>query len=133
MRVEDERLRTALKLLSVDTFDQTCPSRKILEQVTSRWGTLVLAALVTGPHRFAGLRDTIGGISEKMLSQTLRQRVRAGLVDRRVDESVPPQVTYSLTDLGADLATPLCQLIHWIGRHTGELRDAQQKYDAALG
>ena len=126
-------MRTALKLLSVDTSGQTCPSRKVLEQVTSRWGMLVLAALVTGPHRFAALRDQIGGISEKMLSQTLRQLVRAGLVDRRADQSVPPQVTYSLTDLGADLATPLCQLIHWIGRHTGELRDAQQKYDAAAG
>jgi DNA-binding HxlR family transcriptional regulator len=130
VQVEDERLATAVRLLSADTFDQTCPTRKILEQVTSRWGTLVLAALVTGPHRFAALRDKIGGISEKMLSQTLKQLVRAGLVNREVEASVPPQVTYSLTELGADLATPLCELIHWVGRHTPQLLAAQESYDA---
>jgi len=56
-----------------------------------------------------------------------------GLVDRAVEASVPPQVTYSLTDLGADLATPLCQLIHWVGKHTEELLAAQESYDAATG
>ena len=127
----DERLATALALLANDTFEANCPSRKILEQVTSRWGTLVLAALVEGPHRFAALHEKVAGISEKMLSQTLKQLVRAGLVDRSVRETVPPQVTYSLTVLGSDLATPLCQLIHWIGSHTDELLAAQSDYDTA--
>jgi DNA-binding HxlR family transcriptional regulator len=126
-----DRLTTALALLANDTFEENCPSRKILEQVTSRWGTLVLAALVEGPHRFAALRNKVAGISEKMLSQTLKQLVRAGLVDRSVQATVPPQVTYALTSLGSDLATPLCQLIHWIGAHTDDLLTAQQNYDAA--
>lgn len=127
----DDRLVTALALLANDTFDENCPSRKILEQVTSRWGTLLLAALVEGPHRFAALRDKVSGISEKMLSQTLKQLVRAGLVARSVEPTVPPQVTYALTELGSDLATPLCQLIHWIGQHTDDLLAAQRQYDRA--
>ncbi len=127
--MENERLRAALTLLDVDALGQTCPTRKIVEQVTSRWGTLVLAVLATGPHRFAAVRDRIGGISEKMLAQTLKQLVRAGLVDRAVDASVPPQVTYSLTELGAGLATPLCELIQWLGEHTPEIVRAQQTYD----
>jgi DNA-binding HxlR family transcriptional regulator len=86
---------------------------------------------VEGPHRFAALRDKVAGISEKMLSQTLKQLVRAGLVDRAVAATIPPQVTYSLTSLGSDLATPLCQLIHWIGEHTDELLAAQRSYDDA--
>jgi DNA-binding HxlR family transcriptional regulator len=128
---ETERLRTALTLLAADTFEQNCPSRQILDQVTTRWGTLVLAALVAGPHRYAALRDKVAGISEKMLSQTLKQLVRAGLVHRDVEPTVPPQVTYSLTELGSDLATPLCQLIHWIGQHSDELLAAQRSYDGA--
>jgi DNA-binding HxlR family transcriptional regulator len=128
---ETERLQTALTLLAADTFEQNCPSRQILDQVTTRWGTLVLAALVAGPHRYAALRDKVAGISEKMLSQTLKQLVRAGLVHRDVEPTVPPQVTYSLTELGSDLATPLCQLIHWIGQHSDELLAAQRSYDGA--
>ena len=77
-----------MTLLSADTFDEKCSTRQVLDQVTSRWGTLVLAALVTGPHRFAALRDKIGGISEKMLAQTLKQLVRAGLVERSVEATV---------------------------------------------
>ncbi|GAA3525831.1 helix-turn-helix domain-containing protein [Amycolatopsis ultiminotia] len=123
------RLETALSLLAHDTFAQNCPSRKILDHVTSRWGTLVLAALVESPYRFAQLRDKVAGISEKMLSQTLKQLVRYGLVDRQVEATVPPQVTYSLTKLGFELATPLCELIHWIGQHTDDLFAAQRSYD----
>jgi DNA-binding HxlR family transcriptional regulator len=122
---------TARTLLANDTLVENCPSRTILDHVTSRWGTLVLAALVEGPRRFAGLRDTVAGISDKMLSQTLRQLVRYGLVDRHVESTVPPQVTYSLTTLGSELATPLCHLIHWIGQHTDDLLAAQHAYDHA--
>lgn len=125
--------QTALALLANDTFEENCPSRKILDHVTSRWGTLVLAALVESPHRFAALRDKVAGISEKMLAQTLKQLVRHGLVDRHVEPTVPPRVTYSLTTLGSELATPLCQLIHWIGQHTDDLLAAQHAYDEGMG
>ncbi|RDD85153.1 helix-turn-helix domain-containing protein [Streptomyces parvulus] len=128
---EADRLQTALALLENDTVGANCPSRKILDQVTSRWGTLVLAALVAGPHRFSALRARVAGISEKMLSQTLKQLVRAGLVDRDVRPTVPPQVTYSLTALGSDLAVPLCHLVSWLGQHTDELLAAQRAYDDA--
>jgi DNA-binding HxlR family transcriptional regulator len=123
------RLETALALLANDTFEENCPSRRILDHVTSRWGTLVLAALVERPNRFAQLRDKVAGISEKMLSQTLKQLVRYGLVEREVKATVPPQVTYSLTELGSGLATPLCQLVHWIGQHADDLLAAQQAHD----
>ncbi|MEV5807277.1 winged helix-turn-helix transcriptional regulator [Streptomyces parvulus] len=128
---EADRLQTALALLANDTVGANCPSRQILDQVTSRWGTLVLAALVAGPHRFSALRGRVAGISEKMLSQTLKQLVRAGLVDRDVQPTIPPQVTYSLTALGSDLAVPLCRLVSWLGQHTDELLAAQRAYDDA--
>nr|WP_305785215.1 helix-turn-helix domain-containing protein [Actinoplanes lichenis] len=78
-----------------------CPVRGIFDEATSRWATLILAALITGPHRFAQLRDRLDGISEKMLAQKLKAMARAGLITRDAAPTVPPQVTYSLTDLGA--------------------------------
>jgi len=112
------------------TFDRDSPTREILDQVTSRWGTLVLAALAAGPHRFTALRDKVAGIGEPTLSQTLKQLVRAGLVHRTVEATTPTQVTYSLTALGSDLAIPLGQLIGWIGQHADDLLEAQHDYDA---
>ncbi|WP_424950513.1 winged helix-turn-helix transcriptional regulator [Deinococcus sp.] len=101
-----------------------------MDQVTNRWATLVLVALSGGPLRFSALNARVEGISQKMLSQNLKALVRAGLVDRAVIPTVPPQVTYSLTALGADLTPLLYSLIHWIGEHTGELLTAQASYDA---
>ncbi|MFI5933109.1 winged helix-turn-helix transcriptional regulator [Actinoplanes sp. NPDC051494] len=124
-------MATANRLLAGDTFESTCPSRPVMSQVTTRWSLLIVAALITGPHRFAALRDKIGGISEKMLSQNLKNLVRAGLVGRDVQPTVPPQVTYTLTDLGMSLAEPLCALLGWFGNHTPDLLEAQSRYDAA--
>ncbi|MEV4896171.1 helix-turn-helix domain-containing protein [Nonomuraea sp. NPDC055795] len=83
-----------------DAFNSDCPGREVFTHVTSRWGMLIMVALRDGPLRFYLLRDRIGGISEKMLSQSLRGLVRDGLVHREVEPSVPPKVTYSLTGLG---------------------------------
>jgi DNA-binding HxlR family transcriptional regulator len=124
------QLKSAYRLLASDTFDSRCPSRSIMDQVTTRWGTLVVAALITGPHRFSALHQRIGGISQKMLSQNLKSLTRAGLVDRQVEPTTPPQVTYSLTELGESLAEPLCGLMIWFGQHTDTLIEAQQRYDA---
>src|SRR3954465_724606 len=124
------QLQSAYRLLAGDTFDSRCPSRSIADQVTTRWGTLVIAALVTGPHRFSELHQRVGGISQKMLSQNLKALARAGLVDRHVEPTTPPQVTYSLTDLGESLAGPLCALLSWFGAHTGAMLEAQQRYDS---
>jgi DNA-binding HxlR family transcriptional regulator len=122
-------LQSAYRLLAGDTFDSRCPSRAIADQVTTRWGTLIIAALITGPHRFSALHQRIGGISQKMLSQNLKSLARSGLVDRHVEPTTPPQVTYSLTALGESLAEPLCALLSWFGAHTDALLAAQQRYD----
>ncbi|WP_017594957.1 winged helix-turn-helix transcriptional regulator [Nocardiopsis potens] len=111
-------------------FDPDCPARIVLDHVTGRWGVLILRTLAGGPVRFAGLRDRIGGISEKMLSQTLRTLARDGLVERTVEPTTPPQVSYSLTALGAELTEPLGGLVDWIARRAPEVIAAQEAYDA---
>ncbi len=122
---------TAGTLLGGENFDTNCPiSRAIMDQVTTRWGTLIIAALIHGPHRFSQLRTRVDGISPKMLSHNLRTLVRAGLVHRDVEPTVPPQVTYSLTPLGTTMATPLTDLIHWFGQHLPQIIDAQNRHDA---
>lgn len=97
-----------------DVFDSNCPSRAVLDHVTSKWAVLVLAALQEGPLRFSALRRTIGGVSEKMLAQTLRTLESDGFLDRDVAPTTPPQVTYSLTALGAELTERVTGLVEWI-------------------
>ena len=128
--VVSKQLQTAARLLAGDTFDSRCASRSIMDQVTTRWGTLIIAALITGPHRFSALHQRVGGISQKMLSQNLKALGRTGLVERTVEPAVPPQVTYSLTELGESLAEPLCALLGWFGANTAAMVAAQQKHDA---
>jgi DNA-binding HxlR family transcriptional regulator len=111
-------------LLRGNCFDRTCPGRAILAHVTGRWGTLVLAALkVHGTLRFSQLRDRIDGISEKMLSQTLRELETDRLVRRISLPVVPPHVEYDLTPMGLGVAGHLEALIDWIETHIRELAD----------
>ncbi|MFF2748590.1 winged helix-turn-helix transcriptional regulator [Kitasatospora sp. NPDC058048] len=128
--METQHVATAARLLAHDTFDNRCVLRPIMDRTTSRWATLIISALVAGPHRFAQLHQRVGGISQKMLSQNLKALARAGLVDRRVAPTTPPQVTYELTELGVSLAGPLTELIQWFGRHGDELLAAQEHYDS---
>ncbi len=100
-----------------------------MDQVTSRWSQLIVAALLIEPHRFSALATRIGGISQKMLSQNLKALVRAGIVARAVEPATPPKVTYSLTELGTSLAKPLTELIAWFGGHSDQLLAATVKYD----
>jgi DNA-binding HxlR family transcriptional regulator len=94
-----------------DVFSTMCPSREVLEHVTSRWGVLTLAALSTEPARFGELRRCVDGISEKMLSQTLKGLEADGLVDRRVHSTLPPHVEYVLTPAGQKVAEAVEALI----------------------
>ncbi|MFE7746507.1 winged helix-turn-helix transcriptional regulator [Nocardia sp. NPDC057455] len=110
-------------------FRRDCPSRDIFEHLTGRWSLLVLAALRPGSRRFHQLRDRIEGISEKMLSQTLRTLERDGLVERTVLPVRPPQVSYALTRLGEEAARHLCGLISWIGASAPEIRTARESWD----
>jgi DNA-binding HxlR family transcriptional regulator len=115
---------------SLDVFASDCPVRPILDDLTSRWATLVLAALMSRPHRFSQLAARIEGISEKMLSQTLRTLTRNGAVNRIVTPTVPIQVTYELTALGKELTLRLASLVAWIDDHTSTILEAQAAYDA---
>ncbi|WP_333815908.1 winged helix-turn-helix transcriptional regulator [Tabrizicola sp.] len=91
-----------------------CPSRPVLQHLTSRWGTLVMVALATGSHRFAELRRKVGGVSERMLSQTLKDLEADGFVLRTAHRVVPPHVDYELTPLGVQAATHVVALAGWI-------------------
>jgi DNA-binding HxlR family transcriptional regulator len=97
-----------------DAFDKDCPARVVLDHVTSKWAVLVLVALSRDEMRFSALRREVGGVSEKMLAQTLRTLESDGFVNRAVAATAPPQVTYSLTGLGRDLTEHLAGLIGWI-------------------
>ena len=91
-----------------------CPSRDVLRRLTGRWGMLVLRVLADEPHRFSGLRKRIGGISERMLAQTLQGLEGDGLVSRRDFQTVPPHVEYRLTPLGHEAARRVSALLDWI-------------------
>ena len=95
-------------------FAATCPTRSVLDTITSRWGSLALVLLLQHPFRFSQLARQIGGVSEKMLAQTLRSLERDGFVDRTVTPSTPPQVTYALSPLGHQVATRLQVLTSWV-------------------
>lgn len=97
-----------------DIFAENCPSRAVLKHVTSRWGVIVLVALLAGTHRFSELRRRINGISEKMLAQTLQGLEGDGFVRRTALPVVPPHVDYSLTPLGVEVAERVRELADWI-------------------
>jgi len=94
-----------------------CPSRFVLNHVTSKWGVLVLVALGEGTLRWSELRRVVEGISEKMLAQTLHALERDGLVHREAHPVIPPHVEYSLTDLGVELVDRLVPLVEWAVDH----------------
>ena len=98
-------------------FPAACPSRVLLDHVTSKWGVLVLVSLTDGPQRWSELRRRAQGISEKMLAQTLRTLEADGLVHRDQQPVMPPRVDYSLTPLGEELAEVMVPLLRWVGRN----------------
>ena len=103
----------------------------VLDHITSRWGVLILTALREQDLRFYELRTKVEGISEKMLSQTLRMLLRDGLVHRTVEPSTPPKVTYGLTALGTGVTEPLQTLSGWIRDHAEDILAAQSAFDNA--
>jgi len=107
----------------------TGPGRVGLDRLADRWSALLLAALDTGPLRFAELRSQTSGISEKMLTQTLRSLRRDGLVNRDDHGTVPPRVEYTLTDLGRSLLDPLAAICAWNQQHNHDVATARTGYD----
>lgn len=113
-----------------DLFAERCPSREVLKHVTSRWGVLLLVALQTGTHRFSDLRRKVGGISEKMLAQTLQWLEGDGFVERIAYPVVPPHVEYRLTPLGLEVAQRVAGLAEWIEARMPEIMAAQGRHEA---
>ncbi|MFE5604663.1 winged helix-turn-helix transcriptional regulator [Streptomyces coelicoflavus] len=99
-----------------DVFHTDCLARDMVDHVTSRWGIWVLISLRRNDLRFYELRESIQGISEKMLAQTLRVLVEDGLVWREVEPTTPPRVTYGLSEFGRDIGEPLTELFDRITR-----------------
>ena len=102
-------------------FPAACPSRVLLDHVTSKWGVLLLVSLAEGPMRWSELRRRAEGISEKMLAQTLKTLERDGLVHRDAQPVIPPRVDYSLTPLGDELVTLMLPLFAWVAEHADEI------------
>lgn len=113
-------------------FSEACPSRDLLRHVTSRWGVLILVALLGGTHRFADLRRKVNGVSEKMLAQTLQLLEGDGLLLRIAYPVVPPHVEYSLTPLGEELAAKVEALADWIEINLPRIQQAQREIAAEL-
>lgn len=111
------------------TGEGMCPQRLVLEHVTSRWGVLVLMALEERSYRFSELRREIGGVSEKMLAQTLQTLERDGVVHRDAKPVIPPRVDYSLTGLGREAAAQVRALADWTERRLPEVKAAREVYD----
>jgi len=124
MSLDSDALSTTPRLGDVLSAD--CPSRLILSHVSSRWGGLALIALGPDCLRFSELRRRIGGISERMLAQTLQQLEGDGLIARRDHGEVPPRVDYRLTPAGQEIATRYLELAGWIERNLPDLLAAQR-------
>ena len=109
-----------------DLMAAQCPSRDVLKHVTSRWGVLALMALEDGTLRFSALRQQIGGVSERMLAQTLQALTADGFVNRVSFDVVPPHVEYSLSPLGREVAEKVRGLADWIEVSMPRIAEAQQ-------
>ncbi|MCH1868491.1 helix-turn-helix domain-containing protein [Nocardioides sp. CFH 31398] len=113
-----------------DPYSRQCPSRQLLDRIGDKWTVLVLGVLAPGPRRYGDLARAIEGVSQKMLTQTLRHLERDGLVTRTVHASVPVRVDYELTDLGRSLTGPLAVLTAWATDHLPAIEEARAAYDA---
>ncbi|CAM5422245.1 transcriptional regulator [Streptomyces tanashiensis] len=109
--------------------DARCPERLVLEHVTSRWGVLILIALRERSYRFSELRRAIGGVSEKMLTQTLQTLERDGFVHRDAKPVIPPRVDYRLTELGEEAARRVAELARWTASSLDAVEAARVRYD----
>lgn len=111
-----------------DLYAPACPSRGVLDHVTSRWGVLVLVALLEGTHRFSELRRKVAGVSEKMLAQTLQALEQDGFVLREVYPVIPPRVDYSLTPMGREVAEHIKGLTGWIEDNLSRILTARTQH-----
>ncbi|MFC8364270.1 winged helix-turn-helix transcriptional regulator [Streptomyces griseorubiginosus] len=112
-----------------DAFIKGCPTNQLLDRLSDKWVSLVVAALSGGPMRYSDLSRKIAGVSPKMLTQTLRTLERDGILTRTVTPSVPVRVDYALTPLGSSLAGLLTAVKTWAETHIEEVHEARERYD----
>ncbi|MGH2936600.1 MAG: winged helix-turn-helix transcriptional regulator [Solirubrobacterales bacterium] len=123
MSVEHIEKSTPLEL------DDDCPVRDVLDRVGDKWSVLVIVLLGQGTHRFNQLHRAVDGISQRMLTLTVRNLERDGLVKRTVYATVPPRVDYELTELGETLLVPLGALSTWADAHRGDIQAAREQHN----
>jgi DNA-binding HxlR family transcriptional regulator len=116
-------------------YSGACPARALLDRIANKWTTLIIGILgdAGGPVRFSEVRRSVNGISQKMLTQTLRELERDGLVVREVYPVIPPRVEYSLTELGRTLDAPLRAVSLWAEQHMPDVEAAQRAFDRKRG
>ena len=128
---------TAAKAL-VDSFAQwkgqtldpgACPVRDVIDHLGDKWSTLLIIVLASGPHRFSAIRRAVPDISQRMLTQTLRDLQRDGLILREVFPTNPPSVEYSLSPLGESLLEPWAAMVAWAERNHAAIKAAREAYD----
>ncbi|HXD62199.1 MAG TPA: helix-turn-helix domain-containing protein [Lacisediminihabitans sp.] len=119
-------------VLGGDPYRADCPTRRILDRIGDRWTVLIVGILGRGDARFSELLRGVEGVSQKMLTQTLRALERDGLVHRTVYPEVPVRVEYALTEAGRTLLEPLRALERWSIEHLGDVSAAQEAYDRAV-
>ena len=112
-----------------DPYQRNCPSRRLLDRIGDRWTVLIVGTLDAGPRRFSAIAADVDGISQKMLTQTLRSLERDGFVVRTAYPVVPPHVEYELTDLGRSLQEQLHALERWAIEHMDAVVAQQVEYD----
>jgi DNA-binding HxlR family transcriptional regulator len=122
--------RRAQERRAYDAYLAECPARQLLDRISDKWVSLILTALADGPQRYGELSRTIAGVSQKMLTQTLRTLERDGLLSRTVTPSVPVRVDYTLTPLGESLLPIMAAIKNWSESHLDEVWHARVEYDS---
>ncbi|MFD2840603.1 winged helix-turn-helix transcriptional regulator [Populibacterium corticicola] len=117
--------------LDWNPYARNCPTRELLNRIGDRWTVLIIGTLNDGPRRFNEIARAVEGISQKMLTQTLRALERDGLVTRTIYAQIPPKVEYALTDLGVSLREPLKELELWATTHMEQVLAARLRADQA--
>ena len=121
-------MRREIDLADLDFSN--CPVRDMMQQIGGKWSTLLLEVLAAEPRRFGELRRMLPDISQRMLTQTLRDLQRDGYIAREVFPTKPPSVEYSMTDLGRSLYQPLSQLLNWAEANHEAVRAARSRFDS---
>lgn len=115
-----------------ETWDMgNCPVRDVLDRIAGKWSTLLLEALAHKPYRFGELRRLVPDISQRMLTQTLRDLQADGLIERTVFPTTPPSVEYKLSPMGRSFLVPLSAMVDWAFEHFPAIREARQEFAKA--